>query len=116
MSLLFAFTEDFIRLEPTSQPDGSGGYKTAWADGDTIRAAVTLDTSAEARIAEAAGAVCRYTVTTPRAVHLKFHDVIKRARDGKVFRMTSDNGGKRTPAVTALDMAQCSAEEWRVPK
>lgn len=57
-----------------------------------------------------------YTVTTARAVHLKFHDVIRRVRDGKTFRMTSDNGEKQTPALSSLDMAMCAAEEWRVPK
>lgn len=116
MSLLSAFTEDFVRMVPTSKPDGSGGYVTAWEDGETIRAAAVRDTSTEARIAEAAGTVSVYTITTPRATRLKFHDIIKRVRDGKLFRITSDNGERQTPAITALDMAQCAAEEWRLPK
>lgn len=115
MSLLSAFTEDFVRIVPSSEPDGSGGYKTIWEDGAPIKAAAVRDTSMEARIAEAAGTVSVYTVTTPRAVHLGFHDVIRRVRDGKAFRITSDNQEKQTPAITALDMAQCTAEEWRLP-
>lgn len=116
MSLLSAFTEDFIRMKESGIPDGSGGRKSEWTDGEAIRAAAVRDTPMEARIAGATGTVSVYTITTPREAHLKFHDCIKRVRDGKVFRMTSDNGEKQTPAITALDMAQCSAEEWRLPE
>lgn len=116
MSLLSAFTEDFVRVTPVSKPDGSGGCQTVWEEGERIRAAAVRDTSTEARIAEAAGTVSVYTVTTPRVVRLKFHDVIKRVRDGTVLRMTSGNGEKQTPSLTALDMAQCAAEEWRLPE
>lgn len=116
MRLLNAMMEDFVRMVPESKPDGSGGTKTVWADGEAIRAAVHLDVSTQARIAEAAGAVSAYTVTTSRAVHLKFDDILKRVRDGKTFRITSDNSEKQTPALTALDMAVCTAEEWRLPE
>ena len=95
-------------------PDGSGGSKPNWIEGEPLRAAITLDTSTEARIAEAAGTVDVYTVTVPRSVHLEYHAVIKRLSDGKTFRITSDNADKRTPVCTALDIAQSSAEAWRL--
>lgn len=95
-------------------PDGSGGYDTDWTDGEPFRAAITLDTSTEARIAEAAGTVDMYTVTVSRSVRLEYHAVIKRLSDGKTFRITSDNADKRTPLCTALDIAQSSAEAWRL--
>ena len=95
-------------------PDGSGGYKTAWTDGVPLKAAIIRDTSTEARTAEAAGTVDAYTVTVSRSVHLKYHDVIKRLSDGKTFRITSDNAEKKTPVCTALDIAQSTAEAWRL--
>lgn len=103
-----------VLMEKTQEPDGSGGYKTAWKDGKRLAAAIIRDTSTEARIAEAAGTVELYTVTVSRSVHLKYHDVIKRLSDGKTFRITSDNAESKTPVCTALDIAQSSAEAWRL--
>ena len=99
-----------------SEPDGSGGQITTWEDGEPLQAAIIRDTSTEARIAEAAGAVEMYTVTVSRSVHLAYHAVIKRLSDGKTFRITSDNAEKQTPLCTALDIAQSNAEAWRLPK
>jgi hypothetical protein len=103
-----------VFMEQKRTPDGSGGYRTAWEEGKTFKAAIIRDTSTEARIAEAAGTVEMYTVTVPRSVHLKYHDVIKRLPDGKTFRITSDNAEKKTPVCTALDIAQSTAEAWRL--
>jgi hypothetical protein len=95
-------------------PDGSGGFRTEWAEGEPLKAAIIRDTSTEARIAEAPGTVELYTVTVSRSVHLEYHDVIKRLSDGKTFRITSDNAEKKTPVCTALDIAQSTAEAWRL--
>ena len=103
-----------VFMEKTQEPDGSGGQKTVWKDGDPLSAAIIRDTSTEARIAEATGTVQMYTVTVSRSVHLKYHAVIKRLSDGETFRITSDNSGKQTPCCTALDIAQSSAEAWRL--
>ena len=103
-----------VLMVPEREPDGSGGFDTTWEQGKKIMAAITRDTSTEARIAEAAGTVRAYTVTVRRDVHLKYHDVIKRISDGEIFRITSDNAEKKTPYFTALDMAQSTAEAWRL--
>lgn len=116
MSLLDCYMVSCVFMVPNKTPDGSGGYITVWAEGDPLTAAIVRDTSTEARIAEAAGTVRMYTVTVPRDVHLPFHSVIKRLTDGKVFRITSDNAEKKTPISTGLDMAQSTAEEWRLPQ
>lgn len=105
---------DCVFMVPKRTPDGSGGSDTAWTEGETLRAAIIRDTSTEARIAESAGTVEAYTVTVSRSVHLKYHDVIKRLSDGKTFRITSDNAESKTPVCTALDIAQSSAEAWRL--
>ena len=103
-----------VFMEKKQEPDGSGGYMTTWEDGKPLRAAIIRDTSTEARIAEAAGTVEMYTVTVSRSVHLKYHAVIKRLSDGKTFRITSDNAESTTPICTALDIAQSTAEAWRL--
>lgn len=101
-------------MVPKKEPDGSGGFNTTWATGENLMAAINRDTSTEARIAEAAGTVRAYTVTVRRGVHLKYHDVIKRLSDGAIFRITSDNSEAQTPRCAALDMAQSTAEAWRL--
>lgn len=112
--LIDCMTVTCVFMEKKQVPDGSGGYRTTWEDGEPLKAAIARDTSTEARIAEAAGTVEMYTVTVSRSVHLKYHDVIKRLSDGKTFRITSDNAEKKTPACTALDIAQSNAEAWEL--
>lgn len=114
MSLIDCMMESCVFMVQKRTPDGSGGYNTEWADGEPLKAAIIRDTSTEARIAEAAGTVDVYTITVSRSVHLAYHDVIKRLSDGNTFRITSDNADKKTPLCTALDIAQSTAEAWRL--
>ncbi len=114
MSLLSDSMEDFIMMDRTTVPDGYGGYTSVWNDGVTFKAAAVLDTSMQARIGEKQGVTALYTLTTPKAMNLQYHDVIRRLSDGKIFRVTSDGDDKKTPASAVLDMRQVSAEEWRL--
>lgn len=112
--LIDCMMTDCVFMDKKSEPDGSGGNKTTWTEGEPLRAAIIRDTSTEARIAEAARTVEMYTVTVSRSVHLKYHAVIKRLSDGKTFRITSDNTDMKAPVCTALDIAQSTAEAWRL--
>lgn len=112
MSLLENAMENCIMLDKKTVPDGYGGYTKEWTEGAPFDAAIVFDTSIQARRAEAEGVRSRYTVTTTRSLGLEFHDVFKRLRDGKIFRVTSDGDDKFTPSVTALDMRQVTAEEY----
>ena len=112
MSLLSEAMEPFIMLDKKTTPDGYGGYIATWSDGAEFEAAVVLDTSIEAKIAQAAGVTALYTVTTTKAMNLQYHDVIKRVSDGKVLRVTSDGDDKKTPRSAGLNMRQVSAEQF----
>lgn len=112
MSLLESALEDCVMMDKTTQPDGYGGYISTYAEGAPFKAAIVFDTSMEARTAEKQGVTSLYTVTTSRALTLEYHDVFKRTRDNKIFRVTSDGDDKYTPASTALDMRQVTAEEF----
>ena len=112
MNLLDAAMEKCIIMDRTTSPDGYGGYISTWQEGAEFSAAITFDTSMEARTAEKAGVTSLYTITTTKALVLQYHDVFKRVRDGKVFRVTSDGDDKFTPASASLDMRQVTAEEW----
>lgn len=112
MSLLSDAMENCIFVNKTKTPDGYGGGIDTYVEGMDFQAAITFDTSIEARIGESQGVTSRYTVTTSRTMVLQYHDVFKRSRDGKIFRVTSDGDDKFTPVSTALDMRQVTAEEW----
>ena len=112
MSLIDEFKSTCAFIEKTRVPDGEGGFHTSWTEGAKFSAAITLDTSIEARTAEKQGVTSVYTVTTEKKIILEYHDVFKRLYDGKVFRVTSDGDDKATPASATLNMRQVTAEEW----
>lgn len=113
MSLLDEAMESCVIMDKTTQADGYGGVITTWVDGAPINAAITFDTSIEARTGEKQGVTSLYTVTTSKTITLQYHDVFKRLRDGKIFRVTSDGDDKFTPASASLDMRQVTAEELK---
>ena len=115
MSLLNDAFEACTMLHKTSADDGYGGETTVWVDGATFQAAITFDSSMEARTAQSQGVKSLYTVTTRKSKVLEYHEVFRRNRDGKLFRVTSDGDDKATPDSATLDMRQVTAEEWEVP-
>lgn len=115
MSLLSEAMEKCILMDRTTSDDGYGGYISTWTEGAEFEAAIVLDTSVEAKIAEAQGVTGLYTITTKKAMNLQYHDVFKRSSDGKIFRVKSDGDDKKTPNSATLNMRQVSAEEWSLP-
>lgn len=113
MSLLTDAMEQCMFLDKrTIEDDEYGGYVVDWVDGARFDAAITFDTSIEARVGEKQGVTSLYTVTTSKSVMLEYHDVFKRISDGKIFRVTSDGDDKYTPSSASLNMRQVTAEEW----
>ena len=112
MSLLSEAMENCIMMDKSTTSDGYGGYDVVWSEGAEFEAAIVFNSSIEARRAEKEGVSSLYTVTTKRAMILQYHDVFKRVRDNKVFRVTSDGDDSYTPDSATLDMRQVTAEEW----
>ncbi len=116
MSLIQAFMADCIMLDKSRKPDGEGGFLPAvWVDGASFKAAITFNSSMEARAAEKQGVTSRYTITAPLNAKLEYHDVIRRLRDGKVFRIKSDGDDLQTPKSATFQFLQVEAEEWELP-
>lgn len=113
MSLLTQAMESVVLMEKQRKPDGEGGFLPAdWVDGAQFKAAITFNTSMEARTAEKQGVTSRYTITAPKNAKLEYHDVLRRLRDGKVFRVTSDGDDVQTPESASFQFLQVEAEEW----
>lgn len=114
-SLLKERMEACIIMDKSTQSDGYGGIITVWTPGAEFTAAIVLDNSLQAKIAEKQGVTALYTITTYKDINLQYHDVFKRKEDGKIFRVTSDGDDKHTPKSASLNMRQVSAEEWELP-
>lgn len=114
MNLIESMSEEYIMMDKTRTPDGEGGFIVNWNEGARFSAAVTMDSTMQAVIAQSQGVTSVYTVTTNRNVVLEYHDVIKRASDGRVFRITSDGTDKKSPVVSSLDIRQVTAEGWEL--
>lgn len=114
MTLYESMMEDCVMVDKTTVPDGYGGIDRVWKEGAEFSAALVLDNSMQARVAEKEGVTALYTITTKKNVNLQFHEVFKRKSDNKVFRVTSDGDDKHTPEMATLNMRQVSAEEWEL--
>ena len=114
MSLLSQAMEDVVLMEMKRVPDGEGGYVVDFAENAHFMAAITFDSSMEARVAEKSGVTSVYTVTLRQDVPIGYHDVFKRLSDGKIFRVTSDGGDKKTPPSASFQVHQVTAEEWSI--
>lgn len=112
MSLLNEAMGKCIMLVRTTVDDGYGGTSKTWEEGAEFDAAITFNSSLEARIGGAQGVTSLYTITTRKNVVLQYHDVFRRIRDGKVFRVTSDGDDQYTPNSASLDMRQVTGEEY----
>lgn len=115
MSLLEEAFEPLQHINKATVDDGYGGTKPEWSLGATFDGAIVLESSTEAKIAQALGVKSVYTVTVRKETQLDFHDVIMRVSDGKIFRITNDSDDRKTPASAALNMRQYDAEAWELP-
>lgn len=112
MTLIDAFKTPCVLMERVRTSDGEGGWTTAWSEGVGFNAAIVLDSSINAKIAESQGVTGIYTITTDPNAELAFHDVVKRIKDGKTFRVTKINDSP--PNVATFDFNQYQAEAWEL--
>lgn len=115
MSLLDTMKEKFVMLDKRSNvPDGTGGHKNIYVEGAEFEAIVNLTNSLEESVAMKQGVTGVYDVTVSRSIRLDYLDIIKRLRDGKVFRITSVDESE-TPSTTQLDIRKVRAEGFELP-
>ena len=114
MSLLYDAMEPVVLMERKRVSDGAGGFITSWVDGAEFEAAITFDSSMQARRAEAEGVTSLYTVTVYKNTELDYHDVFKRESDGQIFRITSNSDDQKTPQSASFQIRQYTAESWEL--
>ena len=115
MSLVNAAMTPSHIMDKQTIPDGRGGVITVYVEGAPIDVAYSFDDSTEARISTHEAVNKSYTLSTKKTIVLQYHDIVKRDKDGKIFRVTSDGDDNETPATAALNLRQVEAEEWSLP-
>ncbi len=114
MSLLSLAMEQCALMDKVRVADEYGGFITQWQEGAKFEAAISYNSSIEAKTAEKQGVTDVFTISTRKNVTLEFHDVVKRLSDGKIFRVTTNGGENKTPDSAALNMRVVSAEAWKL--
>ena len=116
MSLLSDTKEECIMIDKRTVPDGRGGIITTWEDGAPFQATIAKEDVFNVQIAMAQGVTSTYRVVTFDGVVLHFHDVFKRKKDGKIFRVKEDGEDRQPPRVASPYMRNIScvviAEQW----
>ncbi len=114
MSLLEDAREKCTLINEIAEDDGYGNYNPTYKDGVTFEADIVFNNSVEALRASNEGVRSLYKIFTSREITLKYHQIFRRERDKKIFRVTSDGDDQFTPNSATLDLRVVSAEEWEL--
>lgn len=115
MSLLQEAMETFSFVDKSHVSDGEGGYNVTWTVGADFSAAIRLDSSVQAKRAQAEGVRDLYTIITDKSVTLQNNDVVYRKETAEYYRVTANGRDNKTPASAGLNMRAVSAERWELP-
>jgi hypothetical protein len=101
MNLLDAFSRRCCIMDKTTKPDGEGGYVVEWTEGAEFDNFVSLDSSLEARRAEAEGVTSVYTGVVNRDVPIEYGSIYKDVETGAYYRVTSRPEEKQAPKTAS---------------
>lgn len=104
------FCEDACLVDKRTESDGMGGVIVSWSDGAPIKAGFVRDSTTEAKIAYQNGIREIFTIVFSDMLELLPNDRVKRIKDGKVFRITSDARDMTTPAQSDMHFREADAE------
>lgn len=110
-NLLFDQFEPCMFMVKSKQPDGYGGTKTVWTEGAEFSAYCRMDAPVQEIVGDKLVEKSTYTIITDEGTMLDFRDVIKRKRDGKLFRATSDGDDYKLPSASTIKLNKVTAEE-----
>lgn len=104
---------EFIIMNYSIMDDGYGGMTSAYSDGAHFFGALTLNTSAQMKIAQAQGVKSNYRLTVSRDTRLPWHTVFRRLGSdaSQAYRVTTRDV-PAPPTSSTLDMRYVDAEEF----
>lgn len=104
--------EPFAFMTRMQTPDGMGGFKEEYVQGEEFQALLFKNNSTEIQIAEKNGVAAFYTFQYSKDIQANYHDVFKRLSDGDTFRITSYPEDMTTPKKSKMYFISVSAERY----
>lgn len=105
------FFEPFTMIGVSDTSDGYGGNITSHTRLFEFKAGISTSKSKEDEIAYKDGIVARYIIVyDDLSIRLKQNDIVHRAKDGRLYRITSDSEDMETPNVAQVKYKQVTAE------
>lgn len=108
--MLEDYFEPFLFMTKVKVPDDFDVLRDEYVDGASFRAGITTNNSNEAQIARQSGLKTIYTIVHPITMELSQNDRVKRVKDGRVYRITSNSADMTTPSVAQVKFSQVTAE------
>lgn len=102
------FAEPFCRMIPTCTPDGLGGDTTQWTEGATIAAALADVHETLTNLGGGRAVKQQATLYLSREETIAPGQVLRRASDGALFRLTGY--GVEAPAEGEIPLQKVPAE------
>lgn len=106
--------EEYVVLNIVLVSDGIGGQKYSIIEGLKFNGIAILNTSIEGQIAQKQGVTGLYTFAYPKNLNIPPKTILRRVKDGKVFR-TVDLDGNATPGISSLDIKVTRLEDYTLP-
>ena len=106
--------EEYVVLNKVLVSDGIGGQTNSIIEGLKFKGIAILNTSIEGQIAQKQGVTGLYTFAYPKNLNIPPKTILRRVKDGKVFR-TVDLDGNATPGISSLDMKVTRLEDYTLP-
>lgn len=101
-------------------PDGYGGSKEEWGEGEAFTALIDLSTSSPTRIAEAFGNTSSYQVSVDKKLDITVGDLFATYDEHEGvyygYRVTSRPEDQKAPDDSSLDFKVFSAENYNLPE
>ena len=91
----------YVVLNRNLTSDGLGGQEYTIVEGLTFEGVLILNTSIEGQIAQKQGVTGIYTFAYPKNLNIPPKTILRRVKDGKIFR-TTDIDGVPTPDMSTL--------------
>ena len=95
--------------------DGRGSRVERWEASLTFEAAFVLSASGGVSTDDLKK-TDKYIILTDKSVQLRYHDIVRRESDGKIFRVCTKGDVAETPDSAGLNIRQVAAEEWHLPE
>ena len=102
--------ELFTRLERREAPDGLGGQRVRWEEGETLMLAVVPRRPGLGREADAPAGRSRLTLVAPGNDRLALGQRLRRERTGEVLRVLGDPLAYHTPEGALCAYGETEAE------